>query len=179
MAPRYRSMRGNRNLTQGLLDLIGYINGIYPTKSLRLLEIGAYAGESTSIFCQHFESVTTIDPHSDVNDGKFANGVEVHQAFCFRMKPHTNYTLIRKTSDDAFAELADQQFDVIYIDGNHAYEYVKRDILNYQTLVKPRGFITGHDYGNAWIGVKKAVEECCGAPHVGFRDSSWLIRTSV
>ena len=178
MAPRYRSMRGNRNLMRGLLDLIGYINSIYPTKSLRLLEIGAYAGESTSIFCQHFESVVTIDPHAAF-DGTFANGAEVYQAFCFRMKPHTNYTLIKKTSDDAFAELSDQQFDVVYIDGNHDYEYVKRDILNYQTLVKPKGFLTGHDYGNAWVGVKKAVDECYGAPHVRFKDSSWLIRKDI
>ena len=61
--PKFQSMRGNKNLMQGLLDLISYINSIHPTKSMRLLEIGAYTGESTSIFCQHFESVTTIDPH--------------------------------------------------------------------------------------------------------------------
>ena len=178
MAPRYRSMRGNRNLTQGLLDLISHINSIYPTKSLRLLEIGAYVAESTSIFCQHFGSVTTIDPHLEFNR-RFANSSEVYQAFCFRMKPYTNYTLIRKTSDDAFAELTNQQFDVVYIDGNHDYEYVKRDILNYQTLIKPQGFLTGHDYRNGHEGVEKAVDECFGSPQMKFIDASWLIRTSV
>jgi len=178
MAPRYRSMRGKRDLTQGLLDLISYINNIYPTKSLRLLEIGAYVGESTSIFCQHFESVTTIDPHLEFNR-KFANNLEIYHAFCFRMKPHTNYTLIRKTSDAAFEELADQQFDVVYIDGNHDYDYVKKDILNYQKLVKPNGFITGHDYNNGHVGVEKAVDEYLGKPQMIFRDASWLIRKAV
>jgi hypothetical protein len=177
MGARFRSMRGNKNLRQGLLDLITYINNIYPTKSMRLLEIGAYAGESTSVFCQHFESVISIDPHN-VIDSKFANGDEVHGAFCFRMKPYTNYTLIRKTSDDAFEELANQQFDVVYIDGNHDYAYVKRDILNYQKLIKPNGFITGHDYCDGWVGVEQAVDECCGKPQMRFRDASWLIRKS-
>ena len=96
-------MRGNKNLMQGLLDLISYINSIHPTKSMRLLEIGAYTGESTSIFCQHFESVTTIDPHlySSTNHNH-ASGSEVYGAFCFRMKAHNNYTIIQKTSNDAF-----------------------------------------------------------------------------
>jgi len=168
-------MRGNKNLTQGLLDLISHINNIYPTKSMILLEIGAYAGESTSVFCQHFKSVTSIDPHN-ITDSNFATGNEVHGAFCFRMKPYTNYTTIRKTSDDAFEELANQQFDVVYIDGNHEYDYVKRDILNYQKLIKPNGFITGHDYEDGWPGVEKAVDECLGKPQMRFRDSSWLVR---
>lgn len=178
MAPRYRSMRGDNTLVQGLLDLISYINNIYPTKSLRLLEIGAYVGESTSIFCQHFESVTTVDPHIEPNR-KLANGAEVHNAFCLRMKPHANYTLIRKTSDDAFKELENQQFDMVYIDGNHDYDYVKRDILNYQKIIKPNGFITGHDYKNGHAGVEKAVDECFGKPEMIFIDASWLIRKAV
>lgn len=171
-------MRGNHNLAQGLLDLISYINSISPTKSLRLLEIGAYVGESTSVFCQHFESVTTVDPHIGL-DGRLANGTEVYNAFCYRMQPHTNYTLIRKTSDDAFEELANQQFDMVYIDGNHNYDYVKKDILNYQKIIKPNGFITGHDYRNGHAGVEKAVDECLGKPQMRFRDASWLIRKIV
>jgi hypothetical protein len=175
--PKFQSMRGNKNLTQGLLDLISYINSIHPTKSMRLLEIGAYTGESTSIFCQHFESVTTIDPHlySSTNPNH-ASGSEVYGAFCFRMKVHNNYTIIQKTSNDAFEELANQQFDVVYIDGNHDYDYVKQDILNYQKLVKPGGFITGHDYGDGWLEVQKAVDECLGKPQMRFRDASWLVR---
>jgi precorrin-6B methylase 2 len=176
MKPRFISMRGSVALTQGLLDLISYINNLAPTKDMRLLEIGAYTGESTSIFCRHFKSVTIIDPYTD--GGKHASGDEVLDAFCFRMKEHTNYTLIRKTSDNAFKDVIDEQFDVVYLDGNHDYHYVKRDILNYQTLVKPNGFITGHDYKNGWVGVEKAVDECLGNPQIRFMDASWLVRKS-
>lgn len=176
MGSKFRSMRGNRNLTQGLLDLIKHINGVSPTKGMRLLEIGAYTGESTSIFCQHFENVVTIDPYSCADERRFAPMAEVYGAFCWRMSQYTNYTLVKKTSDDAFEELADRRFDVVYIDGNHSYEYVKRDILNYQKLVKAGGFLAGHDYSDSWAGVKQAVNECFGRPHMQFRDSSWLIR---
>ena len=174
MLPQFISMRGSVALTQGLLDLISYIDKLAPTKDMHLLEIGAYTGESTSIFCQHFKHVTTIDPHTD--GGKNATGLEVYNAFCFRMKEHNNYTLISQTSDNAFKDVIDEQFDVVYLDGNHDYHYVKRDILNYQTLIKPNGFITGHDYKNGWVGVEKAVDECLGAPQIRFMDASWLVR---
>jgi predicted O-methyltransferase YrrM/MoaA/NifB/PqqE/SkfB family radical SAM enzyme len=38
-------------------------------------------------------------------------------------------------------------FDVIFIDGNHSYEYVFRDALNCWRLLAPNGFIVFHDYG--------------------------------
>jgi predicted O-methyltransferase YrrM len=38
-------------------------------------------------------------------------------------------------------------FDVVFIDGNHSYEYVFRDALNCWRLLAPNGFIVFHDYG--------------------------------
>jgi precorrin-6B methylase 2 len=38
-------------------------------------------------------------------------------------------------------------FDVIFIDGNHSYEYVLGDALNCWGLLAPNGFIVFHDYG--------------------------------
>jgi predicted O-methyltransferase YrrM len=38
-------------------------------------------------------------------------------------------------------------FDVIFIDGNHSYEYVFGDALNCWRLLAPNGFIVFHDYG--------------------------------
>jgi len=51
---------------------------------------------------------------------------------------------IRKTSDDFFKE-NNSRFDIVFIDGLHTYEQVKRDILNsIQFLVKD-GIILVHD----------------------------------
>jgi hypothetical protein len=41
----------------------------------------------------------------------------------------------------------DGYFDWVYIDGNHLYEYVKRDLEVFAAKVKPGGLLAGDDYG--------------------------------
>jgi hypothetical protein len=56
----------------------------------------------------------------------------------------------------------DAYFDWVYIDGNHLYEYVKRDLEVFATKVKPGGLLTGDDYGvRGWWedGVTRAVDD--------------------
>lgn len=186
MIPEFKvvQMRG-KETERGLFDMIEYVNKISPTKDMRLLEIGAYTGESTAIFCRHFKSVTTIDPFMDCMDVLddavvYGSMVKIYEAFCERMEGYSNYRLIKKTSDEAIVELTDrpivQCVDIVYIDGCHQYEYVKRDILNYSKIVKVGGFVAGHDYCSQHPGVMQAVDEFCGKPDVIFTDASWLAR---
>ena len=51
---------------------------------------------------------------------------------------------IRKTSDDFFKENNDK-FDIVFIDGLHTYEQVKKDINNSLNFLKPTGVILLHD----------------------------------
>ena len=51
---------------------------------------------------------------------------------------------IRKTSDVFFRE-NDKKFDIIFIDGLHTYEQVKKDILNSVNSLKENGIILVHD----------------------------------
>jgi hypothetical protein len=55
------------------------------------------------------------------------------------------------------------ELDFIYIDGNHRYDFVRRDILNAVRSVKKGGIVSGHDYNNDTfsVQVKKAVDEFC------------------
>lgn len=69
----------------------------------------------------------------------------------------------RSYSDVASEEFEDSYFDWVYIDGNHLYEFVKKDLELYYPKVKVNGYITGDDYGadNNWWenGVQEAVDE--------------------
>ena len=68
----------------------------------------------------------------------------------------------RGYSDIVLAQFPDEYFDWVYIDGNHLYEYVKKDIELSFRKTKIGGYITGDDYieGGWWKGgVKKAVDE--------------------
>jgi len=51
---------------------------------------------------------------------------------------------IRKTSDDFFRE-NNKKFDIIFIDGLHIYEQVKKDILNSVNCLRENGIILVHD----------------------------------
>ena len=51
---------------------------------------------------------------------------------------------IRKTSDDFFKENNDK-FDIVFIDGLHTYEQVKKDILNSVNCLNVNGIILVHD----------------------------------
>jgi hypothetical protein len=53
--------------------------------------------------------------------------------------------------------------DMVFIDGDHRYETVVKDIKKAYELLMPRGLICGHDYGHPnWPGVKQAVDEYVG-----------------
>jgi hypothetical protein len=51
---------------------------------------------------------------------------------------------IRKTSDDFFKENK-SRFDVIFVDGLHAYEQVRRDVINSINSLNDGGWIALHD----------------------------------
>jgi len=69
-------------------------------------------------------------------------------------------TILQMTTHEAAQELAETQFDMVFIDACHDYDIVKQDILDYRPLVKPGGLFCGHDYNrNPGCGVVQAVDE--------------------
>lgn len=75
-------------------------------------------------------------------------------------------TIHRGYSDAVLEQFPDGYFDWIYIDGNHFYEYVRRDLELAATKVRAGGLITGDDYGPlGWWegGVTRAVDEFVAA----------------
>jgi SAM-dependent methyltransferase len=69
----------------------------------------------------------------------------------------------RARSLEAAASFAEQSLDWVYIDADHSYEAVKRDLEAYYRAVKPGGYLAGDDYGqeDRWFGqgVTRAVDE--------------------
>lgn len=67
-------------------------------------------------------------------------------------------TWIIEYSDIAVNELPDD-IDFIYIDGNHDYEFIKKDIELYWEKVAKGGILAGHDFFGRFNGVVNAVCE--------------------
>ena len=64
----------------------------------------------------------------------------------FKQMPHVH--VHRMSSDDWFAKQEDNILDWIYLDGDHSYAGVLRDLYNALRVVKKGGVILGDDY--AW-----------------------------
>jgi hypothetical protein len=88
----------------------------------------------------------------------------------------------RGFSADVLGQFPDNFFDWVYIDGNHMYEYVKKDIDLALRKTKVGGLVTGDDYvrWHWWKdGVKKAVHEYARTPAVELieiRDRQFVFR---
>jgi hypothetical protein len=54
---------------------------------------------------------------------------------------------------------APESLHFVFIDANHTYPEVKRDIEDWVPLVKRGGILGGHDYTSEFSGVVKAVDE--------------------
>lgn len=68
------------------------------------------------------------------------------QAVQDRFRGDARVRFHRGFSYRAAAALPDRNFDFVYLDGDHSYEYVLRDLLDYAAKIKDDGLILGHDY---------------------------------
>jgi len=73
-------------------------------------------------------------------------------------------TIKRTTSDQAAAKLPDSLFDFVYIDANHAFDAVRRDLVAWWPKLHARGILAGHDWDvDNMPGVVRAVREFAAA----------------
>lgn len=68
--------------------------------------------------------------------------------------------IMRMPSEEAAKEIRNGSLFYCFIDGDHSYEGVKRDIELWLPKIKKGGWIGGHDYDHPMLpGVKQAVDE--------------------
>jgi predicted O-methyltransferase YrrM len=168
---------GMRTLNNGLLDLIADL-----PSSIDMVEVGCYAGESTLMFLQsgkvkrfhavdpwEVQPVDVNDPMKTALDQMYSNIKNAEISFIKRVIDYS-LTIHKTTFEKADLPLV----DFVYIDANHTYESVKRDIELALSILKPNGIIAGHDYYNEFTGVIKAVDEIFGKPDKVYSDTSWI-----
>jgi predicted O-methyltransferase YrrM len=78
------------------------------------------------------------------------------------LKSYTNgrFVHFKMTSAAASFKFLKGSIDLIFIDGNHSYEYVKSDLERFYPKLRTNGVMAIHDYQHPnFPGVKKAVDE--------------------
>jgi hypothetical protein len=81
--------------------------------------------------------------------------------------------ILKQDSVKAAETFEDRYFDFVFLDADHSYKGVKRDILAWFQKVKIGGWLCGHDYNN-FEGVNKAVDELFDAEIEKDSDFTWF-----
>ena len=127
---------------------------------MKVCEIGVRSGESSLAFLEAGAFLYMVDPweaYPEYSESACYNFPDDYQKSLERVAHFPGkYKIIRKKSDDALADVPDD-LDFVYIDANHAYDFVKRDMENWWPKITQGGWLTGDDY--EMPEVKRAVNE--------------------
>ena len=157
---------------------INLIQKYLSVKNPVILEIGIHKGDFSEELLRKFnpKKLLLVDPWIAYNDliyqkSWYGNTLHSNQNIQDQYFLDVNkrfekdilenkIELHRKTSDEFF--LGNKSiFDLIYIDGNHLFEFVKKDIENSLKFINNDGLIVLDDYGlkGWWLdGITKAVK---------------------
>ena len=126
-------------------------------------EIGVSRGTTSRLvlrWCGQIRRWYGIDPYVAYRDWHGAvapSVVEGNRAEVERnLGEDPRFILIREPSDHALPQL--EPLDVVFIDGDHSYEQVGRDLRHSWDRLKPGGLLSGHDY-RGLATVHRAVNE--------------------
>jgi hypothetical protein len=164
----------------GLLKCIEYVKS--KTNVERMIEIGCYQGESTTLFAHGFKpsELYAIDPfengYDDTDSSSIGDFTDIIYNFNSRISHFPCIKHIKDYSYNVSNQFKDNSFDFIYIDGNHTFDAVVNDIKLYLPKIKTNSFIGGHDWGNG--NVVNAVLHELKDVDIFFEDSSWIIQVT-
>ena len=138
-----------KNEMQTLVNLC-----VYGPTNGNVIEIGSYKGRSAIFLAKGCEVrnegiVYAIDPLISNNEEIIENIKEYKDRIKF----------IRKYSYEALASVPNNNIRLLFIDGDHEYEGVKKDIELYSPLLNKDGIIALHDFSLSGSGVVTAVME--------------------
>jgi predicted O-methyltransferase YrrM len=135
-----------RSEIDGLLRMVAAIE---PTT---VLEIGTSNGGSLFLFAR-VAAADALLVSVDLPHGEFGGGYAPWRSVLYRgfASRQQRIRLLRadshetRTLEAARAALEGRQVDVLFIDGDHTYEGVRRDFEMYKSLVRDGGVIAFHD----------------------------------
>jgi hypothetical protein len=154
-------------------DIEGWTSDVEAAELQRLaagktvLEIGAFKGLGTLLMAQAGATVWSVDWHRGDSGGDGPLGPrDTLCAWWTNVRRHhveDQVVGLVGRSRDVLPILKQESFDLVFIDGDHAYESVLSDAILCRELVKPGGTLVFHDYSRDWPEVVRAVDDWLGA----------------
>lgn len=140
----------------------------FRNKGVIAVEIGTLEGSNAKSILKELnvKKLYIVDPYENYLDYSNSEPNTVKKLRKYqnrakrRLRKHGDKIIwVKKLSDDAIGDIP-PEVDFVYIDGNHEYEYVKKDMENYSKKLKKGGILAGHDI-TSFPGVGEALVEFC------------------
>lgn len=163
----------------------GIIEKIDFGKDILVAEVGTYTGffAEQMLLNLYIKKLYCIDPYEyEKYDDSSCNEMKRAKKIANRRLNHwKSVKRIFKPSMESLEEVPNE-LDLIYIDGNHLYKYVKEDIENWYKKLKVGGILSGHDINTYYNkGVVKAVLEFCNEKNLElniYKEDWWVVKSS-
>ena len=117
----------------------------------RGVEVGVERGKYSQVLCNNNPDLHLICVDPWVEYPGYIRAVSAEkfgwqkQEAVKRLAPY-NVDIWEQFSMDAVRNVAMNSLDFVYIDGNHAFDWVMQDIIEWSKRVRPGGIVSGHDY---------------------------------
>ena len=154
------------NITLSELVILAQL--IQLRKPDKIFEIGTFDGrtalnlainsaDGAQIFTLDLEAGEKAETSAG-GDKKFMGKVETGYRFKKWLESSKITQLLGDSAKFNFANFHNS-IDFVFIDGSHAYEYIKKDSETALKISKPGATILWHDYATSWPGVTEALNE--------------------
>jgi predicted O-methyltransferase YrrM len=148
----FRSGEVTVPLVQVRSEIVQLLELLEEEKPRVVLEIGTAGGGTLFLFAQAAASDATLIS-IDLADRLFGGGYHVSRKVLYTgfARGRQRIELVRASSHDPRTReaveriLGGRPVDFLFIDGDHTYEGVRQDYLDYRELVRPGGLIAFHD----------------------------------
>lgn len=141
----------------GIKELVPILEVVRLTEVANILEIGTSSGGTTWHLASNIVpngEITTVDLSPETSgDSYLPTTLATERPTKEQLGRYFQGTLesarikqVLIDSRDLMSVLNGEKFDLIFIDGAHTYEYVKKDTENALKLIKDCGYIVWHDY---------------------------------
>lgn len=119
--------------------------------TLRGVEIGLATGYHAEDILEELdmESLFLVDPflpYMDHDDAEMQEWFLAAAKRIWRFREYEDFSFMFMTSEDAASLFAAHTLDFVYIDGDHHYDAVCRDLELWWDRVRIGGLFCGHDY---------------------------------
>ncbi|OLP93137.1 hypothetical protein AK812_SmicGene25006 [Symbiodinium microadriaticum] len=158
-----------------LLHILGSFGAAERSRGLRVAEIGVEKGMTVTFLMKHEPAIVDyylVDPWHVPGKSQESNGVlqsyyENLEAWsseepAFQRNGRKAAHVLRQSSEEAAGQLGTDYFDLVFIDAEHTFEAVRRDIQVWKRRVRPGGILAGHDFSLFHPAVSLAVLVECG-----------------